>query len=62
MHVLCTTADDFQKMEEKQKLPKPKLTKEIKEKLQIILTKRLERYPKVIVNDVLLSVTKTNVI
>jgi SET domain-containing protein 6 len=49
-------------MEEKQKLPKPKLTKEIKEKLQIILTKRLERYPKVIVNDVLLSVTKTNVI
>ncbi|KAG1412804.1 hypothetical protein G6F58_007828 [Rhizopus delemar] len=46
VHVLCTTADDFQKMEEKQKLPKPKLTKEIKEKLQIILTKRLERYPK----------------
>lgn len=32
-------------MEEKQKLPKPKLTKEVKEKIEIILKKRLERYP-----------------
>lgn len=32
-------------MEEKQKLPKPKLTKEVKEKIKTILQKRLERYP-----------------
>ncbi|CAO3670452.1 unnamed protein product [Rhizopus stolonifer] len=45
VHVLCSAVDEFEKMEEKQKVPKPRLTKEIKEKIQKILTKRLERYP-----------------
>lgn len=42
---MCSTKDEFKMMEEKQKLPKPKLTKEVKEKIEIILKKRLERYP-----------------
>lgn len=44
VHVLQTTPDEFQKMEEKQKLPKPKLTKEVKQAILDILQKRLTRY------------------
>lgn len=45
VHVLLSTPDEFAKLEEKQKLPKPKLTKEVKQIIESILQKRLERYP-----------------
>lgn len=45
VQILRSTPEEFAKMEEKQKLPKPKLTKEVKETIQNILKKRLERYP-----------------
>jgi Holliday junction resolvase RusA-like endonuclease len=44
VQVLRTTPEEFKKTEEKQKLPKPRLTKEVKETIQNILEKRLERY------------------
>jgi SET domain-containing protein 6 len=45
VHVLLSTNDEFAKMEEKQKLPKPKLTKQVKQVIESILKKRLGRYP-----------------
>ncbi|KAI8081935.1 uncharacterized protein B0P05DRAFT_538703 [Gilbertella persicaria] len=45
VHVLSTTLDEFEKMQEKQKLPRPKLTQEAKKKVQTILEKRMARYP-----------------
>ncbi|CEJ01742.1 hypothetical protein RMCBS344292_15763 [Rhizopus microsporus] len=54
VHVLCSTKDEFKMMEEKQKLPKPKLTKEVKEKIKTILQKRLERYPTSLEDDELM--------
>ncbi|GAA5801774.1 hypothetical protein HPULCUR_007227 [Helicostylum pulchrum] len=43
VHVLLATSDEFEKMEEKQKLPKPKLTQEVKNVIENILKKRLEQ-------------------
>ncbi|PHZ17134.1 RuBisCO-cytochrome methylase [Rhizopus microsporus ATCC 52813] len=51
---LDDTKDEFKMMEEKQKLPKPKLTKEAKEKIETILKKRLERYPTSLEDDELM--------
>jgi SET domain-containing protein 6 len=45
VHVLLATDDEFAKMEEKQKLPKPKLTKQVKQVIEAVLQKRLSRYP-----------------
>ncbi|KAI7904047.1 uncharacterized protein BX663DRAFT_432767 [Cokeromyces recurvatus] len=45
VHVLRSTQNEFEKMQEKQKLPKPKLTIEAKQIIENILKQRLERYP-----------------
>lgn len=42
--VLTSTDEEFEKMEEKQKLPKPKLTQSVKDILISILEKRIARY------------------
>lgn len=44
VHVLCSTPSEFEKMEEKQKLPKPRLTQDVKQIILSILKKRLSRY------------------
>ncbi|KAI9472171.1 MAG: hypothetical protein EXX96DRAFT_583114 [Benjaminiella poitrasii] len=51
VHVLRSTQNEFKKMEEKQKLPKPKLTIEAKQAIQNILKQRLEKYPTTLKDD-----------
>ncbi|CAO3641419.1 unnamed protein product [Mucor fragilis] len=51
VHVLCSTSSEFEKMEEKQKLPKPRLTQDVKQILLNILKKRLSRYPTTLEED-----------
>ncbi|KAI8977011.1 hypothetical protein BDF20DRAFT_872393 [Mycotypha africana] len=51
VHVLIATPGDFKKMVEKEKLPKPKLTEEVKNIILSILRTRLERYPTDIKDD-----------
>ncbi|KAI8990213.1 hypothetical protein BDB01DRAFT_780451 [Pilobolus umbonatus] len=45
VQVLQSSLQEFKAIQEKGKLPKPRLTKEVKEKLVSILNKRLDRYP-----------------
>ncbi|EPB82303.1 hypothetical protein HMPREF1544_10943 [Mucor circinelloides 1006PhL] len=51
VHVLCSTPSEFEKMEEKQKLPKPRLTQDVKQIILDILKKRLSRYPTSLEDD-----------
>ncbi|KAF1800370.1 hypothetical protein V8B55DRAFT_1536723 [Mucor lusitanicus] len=51
VHVLCSTPSEFEKMEEKQKLPKPRLTQDVKDIILNILKKRLSRYPTTLEED-----------
>ncbi|KAG2201074.1 hypothetical protein INT47_010826 [Mucor saturninus] len=52
VHVLLSSADEFETMVEKQKLPKPKLTASVKKVIEHILRKRLEeRYPTTMQED-----------
>ncbi|KAL9540935.1 hypothetical protein MBANPS3_009402 [Mucor bainieri] len=51
VHVLCSTPSEFEKMEEKQKLPKPRLTQDVKQIILNILKKRLSRYPTTVEED-----------
>ncbi|KAI7887800.1 uncharacterized protein EV154DRAFT_605310 [Mucor mucedo] len=52
VHVLLSSADEFETMVEKQKLPKPKLTASVKKVIEHILHKRLEeRYPTTMQED-----------
>ncbi|KAI8637666.1 hypothetical protein BD408DRAFT_353314 [Parasitella parasitica] len=44
VHVLCSTPSEFQKMEEKQKLPKSRLTQDVQQIILKILNSRLSRY------------------
>lgn len=45
VHVLRAPPPEFAKMEDKQKVPKPKWTKEVANDIQKVLEQRLERYP-----------------
>ncbi|CAO3627563.1 unnamed protein product [Mucor hiemalis] len=49
--VLTSTDEEFEKMEEKQKLPKPKLTQSVKDILISILEKRIARYATTLEDD-----------
>ena len=50
MHVLRASAEEFGKMESKQKLPKPKLTPTIAKLGMQILEERIKRYPQEVRN------------
>ncbi|CEP09797.1 hypothetical protein [Parasitella parasitica] len=51
VHVLCSTLNEFQKMEEKQKLPKARLTHEVKQIILKVLNSRLSRYSTTLEDD-----------
>ncbi|KAF7732051.1 hypothetical protein EC973_007156 [Apophysomyces ossiformis] len=51
VHVLKSSQEEFDKMVEKDKLPKPKLTPEVKQLLITLLETRLARYPTSLEDD-----------
>ncbi|KAI8376131.1 uncharacterized protein BYT42DRAFT_573524 [Radiomyces spectabilis] len=52
VHVYRSSAEEFEKMAEKEKLPKPRLTPEAKQLLIQLLEQRLARYPTSLEDDV----------
>ncbi|ORY98597.1 hypothetical protein BCR43DRAFT_487807 [Syncephalastrum racemosum] len=51
VHVLRASPPEFAKMEDKQKVPKPKWTREVANDIQKVLEQRLERYPTTLQDD-----------